>query len=123
MESETTVLLRKVLEGQQILRAELTALGSRVADIEANMATKADIEALRAEMATKAELEALRAEMATKADLVALRAEMATKTDAEEIKAQQAETNERLADLELKVDHLGAKWFELDREVYRLRRK
>ena len=76
-----------------------------------DVATKADVGAVRAEMATKADVEAVRAEMATKADVEAVRAEMATKADLHrEIAASEARMEQRLqnAILEAKVSLI--KW-------------
>ena len=83
-----------------------------------NVATKADVGAVRAEMATKADVGAVRAEMATKADVAAVdakvesvKAEMATKADLHrEIAASEARMEQRLqnAILEAKVSLI--KW-------------
>ena len=56
-----------------------------------DLATKADLAAVRADMATKADLAAVRADMATKADLAAVRADMATKVDLAEVRREMAE--------------------------------
>ena len=75
--------------------------------IPEDVATKADIEAVRAEMATKADVEAVRAEMATKADVEAVRAEMATKADVEAVRAEMA-TKADVAAVDAKVERVKA---------------
>ena len=83
-----------------------------------DVATKADVGAVRADMATKADVEAVRADMATKADVAAVdakvesvKADMATKADLHrEIAASEARMEQRLqnAILEAKVSLI--KW-------------
>ena len=83
-----------------------------------DVATKADVEAVRTEMATKADVTAVRTEMATKAEVAAVdakvesvKAEMATKADLHrEIAASEARMEQRLqnAILEAKVSLI--KW-------------
>jgi cob(I)alamin adenosyltransferase len=62
----------------------LSRIENILAAIQAQMATKQELQALRAEMATKKELQALRAEVTTLgADMATLRAQVATKADLE----------------------------------------
>ena len=115
---------RLIVPGDVATRADLEALGARLDSVSAQLATKANADALdsvRAEMATKADVEALgarldsvSAQLATKADADALdsiRAEMATKEDLRrEIAACEARMEQRLqnAILEAKVSLI--KW-------------
>ena len=74
-----------------VKRLTMAGLSEEVAEILADehtrptvpgdVATKADLDAVKAEMATKKDLDAVKAEMATKKDLDAVKAVMATKED------------------------------------------
>ena len=82
--------------GELATKADLAAIRSEMATkaelaaIRIEMATKADFAALRGDMATKAELAVLRSEMATKAELAALRDDMATKAELAVLRSEMA---------------------------------
>jgi Protein of unknown function (DUF1640). len=112
---DTLRLSRTLRDKGHFTPEQAEALAEALGEAAQNdLATKADLAALKADMATKADLAALKADMATKADLAALKADMATKADLAalraELKADIAAVRAELkADIaEVKVDIL--KW-------------
>ena len=87
-----------VLGGNLATKEDIQDMATKadVAAVRQEMATKEDLTAVRQEMATKAEVAAVRREMATKEDLAAVRQEMATKEELASVRREMA-TKEDIA--------------------------
>ncbi len=84
---DTLRLSRTLRDKGRFTSEQAEALADALGEAAQNdLATKADLAALKADMATKADLAALKADMATKADLAALRAEL--KADIAAVKSE-----------------------------------